>query len=164
MPRPSPNAHVTALLWGGGLAVLAATAAPALADSPAAPGTAPTVVPRLQADSITGTVADTRGRPVQGARVLVVGTSTTVLTDPRGRFRLTGVGGTDRTVRVTAIGYQAQSRTVGAGSATLAFVLSELSVNLDEVVVTGTPVPWNGGRWATRSPRSMPAAPWSGCR
>jgi TonB-linked SusC/RagA family outer membrane protein len=138
MPRPSPHLHVTALLWGGGLAVLAATAAPALAASPAAPGASPTVVTRLQADSISGTVTDTRGRPVQGARVLVVGTSTTALTDPRGRFRLTGVGGTDRTVRVTAIGYQAQSRTIGAGSATLAFTLSELSVNLDEVVVTGT--------------------------
>jgi TonB-linked SusC/RagA family outer membrane protein len=137
MPRPRRRAPLAALLLGGVAAALAAAAPPARAATPLLPG-AGAALPRLQADSITGTVADPRGRPIQGARVTVVGTTALVLTDARGRFRLTDLGAGARTVRVTAIGYQAQSRAVGAGSATLAFTLADLSVNLDEVVITGT--------------------------
>ncbi len=95
-------------------------------------------VARAPGDSIAGNVRDERGRPVAGARVAIVGTATVVSSDGRGHFRMTDAGAGEVTVRVTALGYAAQSRTARGGGAPIEFVLEELVMKLDETVVTGT--------------------------
>jgi TonB-linked SusC/RagA family outer membrane protein len=89
-------------------------------------------------DSIVGTVQDGRSRPIAGATVAILGTATSAATDSRGRFRLTNLGGTEITLRVSAIGFTPRTETVKVGTGDLTVVLTEMPVKLDELVVTGT--------------------------
>lgn len=59
-------------------------------------------------------------------------------TDPNGRFRLAGLSGTSVTLDVRRIGFRPVRQTVTVGATNLRFALTEQSVALDEVVVTGT--------------------------
>jgi len=87
---------------------------------------------------IRGTVADERGRGISGATVSVVGAQTRAVTDADGRFQL-DASGADVTLRVVAIGYRPLTQTVRTGTTEVQLALAAAAVNLDEMVVTGTP-------------------------
>jgi len=91
--------------------------------------------------TISGTVLSaTALTPIQGADVRVQGAAAGVFTDVSGRFRLTNVSSDQVTLVVRRIRYQPMSQTVRAGSADLRLLMTEATVTLDEVVVTGTAV------------------------
>lgn len=91
---------------------------------------------------VAGVVTDVRSRPLTGALVAVVDGTPQALTDPLGRFRLslTGApaGGTVQ-LRISMIGYRPQNSTVRVGATDIRIQLEEQAINLDEIVVTGTP-------------------------
>lgn len=82
-------------------------------------------------------VSQATGQPLAGASIELVGTTRGTMTNNEGRFLLTGVSG-EATLRVTMIGYHAQTVTAQAGVADLQIALSESAIELDRVVVTGT--------------------------
>jgi len=97
-----------------------------------------------QGGTITGTVkvAGT-GEPLPSAHVTVVGSSLVTVTDATGKYTLRGAPSGRVEVRVTRIGFaeRKQPVTVTTGaSATLDFILNEVSVRLQEVVTTATGV------------------------
>jgi len=95
-----------------------------------------------QQGTVAGRVTDrVSGQPLAGARVTIVGTALVAQTNAEGRYTLSRVPGGPITVRVSAVGYAAASRTltIAAGetaSADLALTLSPYS--LDAVVVNPT--------------------------
>jgi len=89
--------------------------------------------------SISGVVLNSRSlHGIAGVQVIVVGSSLRAVANADGRFRIEGAGGGEITVRATAIGYQPATQVTRAGASDLRFVLNEMAVKLDEVVVTGT--------------------------
>lgn len=97
-----------------------------------------------QADGeIRGRVIDaTTRQAVGGAQVFVRGTDLGSLTDSNGTFLIEGVPVGTQTVVAQLIGYGTQTRDVEVGAGETAQVtvrLREEAVNLDEIVVTGTP-------------------------
>ncbi len=96
---------------------------------------------RPPADTVVaGTVVQAEtGEPLQGAQVLVVGTHRGAVTDAAGRFRVSGLTGDSVLLRVRLIGYTPVERRVAVGRTDLRFELAIASVQLDEIVVTGTP-------------------------
>jgi len=93
---------------------------------------------------ISGVVVDSRSTPISGARVTLRSSragaeSRTVSTDESGRFRFAAVDSAQVTLEVVAIGYRPLTQVVRAGDSNLRLALSQSAVNLDEVVVTGTP-------------------------
>jgi len=92
----------------------------------------------LQAGEIAGVVQDTRARPVTGARVTVVGSANQAVTDQEGRFRLGNLSGAEVSLSVTAIGFRPLTQSARVGDRALRLALTEMAVNLDELVVTGT--------------------------
>ncbi len=108
------------------VSVVAALLAPAIA---AAQGT------------ISGHVTDqTSNQPVIGARVAVLGTAITTQTNASGRYALSDVRPGQVTLRVSAIGYGAATRTVQVPDSAVVvdFALTLQPYSLDEVVVTAT--------------------------
>jgi TonB-linked SusC/RagA family outer membrane protein len=95
-----------------------------------------------QQGTITGRVTDqAAGRPLAGARVVLVGTSVASQTNADGRYRIADVRPGPVTVRVSAIGYAAVSRpiTVAAGEEHVEDIgLTLQPYSLDEIVVTAT--------------------------
>ncbi|MEO8448937.1 MAG: TonB-dependent receptor [Gemmatimonadota bacterium] len=91
--------------------------------------------------TIQGTITDSaRSRAIAGAQVSVVGTGARTQSMPDGRYRLTGVAPGSRTIRVQAIGFSPVTRDVtvpATGEITVDFVLSNRTVQLEEVVVVG---------------------------
>lgn len=93
--------------------------------------------------SISGTIIDAATRrPLNNVRVIVVGEQNLSSgTDERGRYGIRGVPAGPHTLRATRIGMAptTQGATVRAGDTTkVDFQLSETSVELKQVVVTGT--------------------------
>lgn len=92
--------------------------------------------------SITGVVeAEEDGRRLPGVNVFIEGTTKGAATDIDGAYRIGGLEAGTYTITARFIGYRSQSQdiTVDDGETiTLNFALDEGSVNLDEVVVTGT--------------------------
>lgn len=92
--------------------------------------------------TVTVTVTDrTNDQPVNGARVVLVGTDITGVTDGRGMLTLREVTANAYTVRVLAIGYRSEEQQVTVnvgGTASVDFQLSLSGFTLDEIVVTGT--------------------------
>ncbi|MGK2935400.1 MAG: SusC/RagA family TonB-linked outer membrane protein [Gemmatimonadaceae bacterium] len=92
--------------------------------------------------TVTGAIRSTQGaQPVENARVAVVGTSIAVPARTDGGFTVRGVPAGTVTIRVTAIGFAAQERTVTVapgGTATVNFDLTPSAVQLAEVVTTAT--------------------------
>jgi TonB-linked SusC/RagA family outer membrane protein len=78
--------------------------------------------------------------PIQGADVRVQGTATGVLTDVSGRFRLTGLTNDQVTIIVRRLQYQPLTQTVRAGVTDARLLMTEATVQLDQVVITGTAV------------------------
>ena len=99
-----------------------------------------------QAGRITGQVTDTdRGRPLEGVAITVVGEGNRTLvgarSDAAGRYTLGAVTPGNLQLRARVLGYapKDQAITVTAGQTVTAdFALSQRSVQLDQVVITGT--------------------------
>lgn len=91
-----------------------------------------------QAGVIAGTVLGAGGQPLPGAQIRVTGTNLGAMTDASGRFRIVGVTGDQASIEVRRIGYRMENRQVRVGDANLRIPLTEQSVALDAVVVTGT--------------------------
>ncbi|HEV3050874.1 MAG TPA: TonB-dependent receptor plug domain-containing protein, partial [Longimicrobium sp.] len=91
-----------------------------------------------QQGELSGTVVETEsGRPVAGAQVTVQGQTRSAVTDPQGRFRITGVQGTSVTLQVERLGFSRVTRQVTVGQTGIRLTLSESALSLDAVVVTG---------------------------
>ena len=90
---------------------------------------------------ISGTVTESNtGRPLAGARVVIVETRAAATTDRTGRYTLTS-GGAERqiTLRATMLGYSPRERQVSSSlNAAVDFALERHVLGLDDVVVTGT--------------------------
>jgi TonB-linked SusC/RagA family outer membrane protein len=93
-----------------------------------------------QGNAISGVVVSaSSGNPIVSAQVLINGTNLGTTTDGNGRFRIGGLSGSSVTVEARRIGYRALRLTASVGATNLRIALSEQSVSLDEVVITGTP-------------------------
>jgi protocatechuate 3,4-dioxygenase beta subunit len=90
---------------------------------------------------LTGTVRDSAGRPVRGARVSVRGAAASAAADADGAFTLGGLPSGTRTLEVRAIGFTLRRMTVdlAAGRAGTVDVRLDRVTNLDPVTVFGTP-------------------------
>ncbi|MEN9509557.1 MAG: hypothetical protein RLZZ621_2120 [Gemmatimonadota bacterium] len=102
----------------------------------------PVVAQQGSAGSLAVRVTDAANqRPVEAARVFIVGTTLAGQTSPEGRVTLRPVAAGTYTVRVLRVGYTEQSRSISitAGqAATMEFALSTAAVNLAAVVTTAT--------------------------
>ncbi|HEX2722386.1 MAG TPA: TonB-dependent receptor plug domain-containing protein, partial [Gemmatimonadaceae bacterium] len=93
-----------------------------------------------QGTSVSGTViSGASSNPIPSARVSVAGTTIGTSTDGNGRFRIGGLTGETVTLEIRRIGYRPITQTVRVGAADVRINMSEQSVSLDKVVVTGTP-------------------------
>jgi TonB-linked SusC/RagA family outer membrane protein len=91
--------------------------------------------------TIAGTVLTAAAlTPLQGAEVRLQNTTTSVFTDVSGRFRLPNVPDGPATVVVRRLRYQPLTQTIEAGVTDARLLMAEATVQLDEVVVTGTAV------------------------
>lgn len=95
-----------------------------------------------QQGTISGQVtAEDTGQPLQGIRLLLVGSAVSAETDGEGRYRLAGIPVGRAQIRVAGVGYQSQVATVSVAAGqtvTLDFSLDQAVVTLDAVVVTAT--------------------------
>ena len=90
--------------------------------------------------SISGTVADSAGLPILGARVSVEGSSAAAGSSQTGRYTLNGIPVGARTVRVRILGFHAQAQTVTVNvgqTSTLNFRLARAPVELERIISTG---------------------------
>ncbi len=81
-------------------------------------------------------------RPLSGAQVSVLGTGTGALANQRGQFLILNVTTGSQTVRVDLIGYATIEQEVSVSAQQVAQVelrLSQAALELDAIVVTGTP-------------------------
>ena len=93
-----------------------------------------------QQDIIRGTVLQQQSlQPVVGAQVVAEGTQAGSITDGNGRFTITGVTGTQIALEVIMVGYRTARQTVPAGTTDVRILLAETAVELEGIVVTGTP-------------------------
>ena len=88
---------------------------------------------------VAGIILGAGGQPLPGASVRVSGTSLGTVTDGSGQFRIGGISGDQAAIEVRRIGYRRETRQVRVGDTSLRIPMSEQSVALDAVVVTGTP-------------------------
>jgi TonB-linked SusC/RagA family outer membrane protein len=116
---------------------IALAALAALLSVPAASAQAQTAV-------ITGKVQAESGAPIEGANVIIADVNTSVGTNQQGMYTTTipsaRVSGQQVVVRVRAIGYAPETRTISltAGTHTENFTMKQDVNRLSEVVVTGT--------------------------
>ncbi|MEP6508363.1 MAG: SusC/RagA family TonB-linked outer membrane protein, partial [Gemmatimonadales bacterium] len=93
-----------------------------------------------QSSSVSGTVfGAASSNPIPAAQVVVVGTTVGTTTDGNGRFRLNGLTGDNVNIEIRRIGYRPVRQTVRVGTSDLRVPMTQQSVALDEVVITGTP-------------------------
>ena len=87
---------------------------------------------------ISGVVTGAGGQPLASAQVHVLGTSIRVATDASGRFRVASVPGAQANLQVRRIGYRLETVAARVGDTNVQVRMSEQSVALDAVVITGT--------------------------
>jgi len=98
-----------------------------------------TAVANAQAGTIAGTITDAKsGLPLPDVSVAVDGATVGARSSARGEFRLANVPGATARLRFTRIGYRATAVDAAVGNAALRVEMTEMSVQLDAVVVTGT--------------------------
>ena len=91
-----------------------------------------------EAGTVAGTVVKAGTlTPVEGAQVQVQGTSLGAMTDASGRFRIAGVSGDQVTLQVRRLSFEPATQLARVGDLAVRVVLSEVSIELNEVVVTG---------------------------
>ncbi len=92
--------------------------------------------------SVSGVITDRESNlPIEGARIVVTGTTLETQSNVRGEYRLVGVRPGVVQVGVLRIGFRAGADTVRVaanGTATLNFALAKTVTTLQELVVTGT--------------------------
>ncbi|WP_373060462.1 SusC/RagA family TonB-linked outer membrane protein, partial [Gemmatimonas sp.] len=109
-------------------------------------GTIAVAAPRARAQTGPGTlsvrVTDAANqRPVEAARVFLVGTNFAAATGVDGRVLLRGIPAAEYTVRVLRVGYteQTKKQLIAAGqTATIEFAMATAAINLAAVVTTAT--------------------------
>ncbi len=107
-----------------------------LSDSPPA---AARLTTEYQDAAIGGVVVDQSNRqPLGAARVTVVGSTKSAISDERGQFQIAGVSPGEVTIEVVRIGYQRLTQAVRGGDLNLRIGLLPQAIKLDELVVTGT--------------------------
>ncbi|HSM59325.1 MAG TPA: SusC/RagA family TonB-linked outer membrane protein, partial [Longimicrobiales bacterium] len=89
-----------------------------------------------QQRQITGTVVGPENQPLTLARVVVLGTGTTVGTDEQGVFRVAAPTG-EVQLRIENLGYRSVTMTVGAGQNDVRIQMETDVFNLEGIVVTG---------------------------
>ena len=89
---------------------------------------------------VAGTVvAEGSVRPLPNAQVAVSGQAGKgAVTDNNGRFRITGVTGSQVVLTARLLGYRPDSLTVNVGATTVRFTMAERALELNDIVVTGT--------------------------
>lgn len=92
-----------------------------------------------QTGSISGVVTTEGGSPLGGAQVSVAGFPAIATTDASGRFLISGLSGTDVTLAVRRLGYRPITAAARVGDRDVRITLREKLVDLEAVVVTGTP-------------------------
>ena len=96
-----------------------------------------------QAGTLTGVVQDQQGGlPVPSVQVFIADLNLGGLTQQNGRFLLQNVPAGTHTVTAERLGYRSQTQTVNVAAgqtATLNWTIIEQAIQLDEVIVTGTP-------------------------
>ena len=102
------------------------------------------VVPSLeaQAGTVTGRVIDTSGEPVAAAQVFISSLDLGSLTQQNGRYLIPNVPAGTHTLSVTRIGYRTVDAqiTIGGGQTVEQnFSVAEEALQLDAIIVTGTP-------------------------
>ena len=101
-----------------------------------------------QQGSVTGKVTDEAdGRPLAGARVQGVTQQVSATTNQSGQYTIRGVTPGTHTLRIFALGYASQTRSVtvsGTGAATLDWSLKAVPFQLEDIVTT------ESGQQATR--------------
>ncbi len=97
---------------------------------------------QAQTGTIRGQITDqATGQPISNVLVSVVGTNRSVRSDQEGMYELAGLPVGNITLRAATIGYGAQTATVAVQAATVVtqdFVLPQVAVSLDALVVTAT--------------------------
>ncbi|MBI4419806.1 MAG: SusC/RagA family TonB-linked outer membrane protein [Gemmatimonadetes bacterium] len=92
-----------------------------------------------QQGSVSGVVVDERTQtPLPNVPVAVEGSRETARTDGVGRFTLTGLTGSQVTLRVAWIGFRPHTVAVAVGARNVRIGLVESAIELDAIVVTGT--------------------------
>ncbi|HVS61026.1 MAG TPA: TonB-dependent receptor [Gemmatimonadaceae bacterium] len=89
---------------------------------------------------ISGTIADSAGAPIVGARVSVNGATIATSSDQTGRYTLIGITAGTHTVRARLLGYRLLEQTVTVNSGqttTLNFPLVRAPFELERVISTG---------------------------
>jgi TonB-dependent SusC/RagA subfamily outer membrane receptor len=87
---------------------------------------------------LAGVVVGAGARPVAAVQIQVIGTTLGATTDSVGRFRIVGLSGTEVTLEVRRIGYRPERRQARVGETNLSIAMTEQSIVLDQVVITGT--------------------------
>ena len=88
---------------------------------------------------LTGTVTGGDGKPLEGAQVLLVGTTRSARADYKGNFRMTGLPAGTQKVEVRLLSYQLKSYVVNLSAvneAHLTAVLDTRAQVLDPVITT----------------------------
>ena len=99
---------------------------------------APQIVMGQAGGTVAGAVVSDRGAtPISGAQV-TVGTRGAV-TDVSGRFRIAGLSGDSVTLTARRLGFAPVTQRVRVGDAAIRLRMSERAVELNTMVVTGTP-------------------------
>jgi len=87
---------------------------------------------------VTGKITDSKGEPLVGASVVVVGTSVGVSADLDGMYRLETSSKPPFKVEISFIGYNSKVLDVTTGNAKIDVVLDENISTLDEIVVSAS--------------------------
>jgi iron complex outermembrane receptor protein len=101
--------------------------------------------------SISGTVVDHRGYPVEKATIYVLNMEVAAMTDETGKFAISGLPAGNYTIRITAIGFAALSKEVSTGLMNAQFQLTPAAQQLDEVLVSAQ----KKDEWLQRVPMSV---------
>ena len=86
---------------------------------------------------IRGNVKDSKGEPIVGASVVIVGTNIGTTTDAQGNFKLNSSITESISLKVSSIGYRTFTKTISP-SEMIEVVLIDDIANLDQIIVTGT--------------------------
>lgn len=89
--------------------------------------------------NLSGTINDADGGPLPGAAITIEGTYIGTYADAAGNFRLSALKPGPVSVRVSLLGFEAQTRTLDLSqNTTLTITLSKAAIAVDEVVVSAT--------------------------
>jgi hypothetical protein len=130
--RPAQSVAAAPAGGAGAAGAAGATAAQAPAGDPNAP---------LGKAVLTGNVTGGDGKPLEGAQVLLVGTTRSTRADYKGNFRMTGLPAGTQKVEVRLLSYQLKSYVVNLSAvreAHLNAVLDTRAQVLDPVITTAT--------------------------